>query len=209
MQRIEKVNQYWQQQEPTVQSMYKRWVPPLLNEEEIYEILSYLPDLQNKNILDLAAGVGRFTQPLSCRAKQLISIDKVPHFVEKNKTTHTNCKNVSFLCSDAMDLQFKEGYFDLVFINWLFMYLGDKESATLIERIHKWLKPDGMLFFRETSDFTQRQNLDSEYHAEYRPLAFYEKILENKFRIIKEGSIQAHIDYFADPAQSFWLCQKG
>ena len=39
---------------------------------------------------------------------------------------------------------------DLVFSNWLFMYLTDKQVLTMLQRILGWLKPGGHLFFRES-----------------------------------------------------------
>jgi len=208
MHTIKKPNQYWQQQEPTIQSMYKRWVPPHFNEEEISEIIGYLPNLANKRILDLAAGIGRFTHHFSKEGKELISVDIVSDFLEKNKKEHPNCTNVSFLCSNAMDLQFKDHYFDFVFINWLFIYLEDEEVSLLIDRIHRWLTPGGYFFFRETCNFTHQKTKDKNYYAKYRALSFYEGLIEKKFNLLKEGSIQAYINHFADPAQSFWLCKK-
>lgn len=47
-------------------------------------------------------------------------------------------------------LDFPAGSFDLVFSNWLFMYLGDKETQDVFERCMKWLVPGGHFFVRES-----------------------------------------------------------
>ena len=47
----------------------------------------------------------------------------------QNESTNGHYKNVKFLCADVTspDLQFPEGSLDLIFSNWLLMYLSDKE----------------------------------------------------------------------------------
>ena len=107
-----------------------------------------------------------------------------------------------------MDLEFKENYFDFIFINWLFIYLDDNEIILLIDRMHRWLKAGGQLFLRETWNVKRKKNTKDGYYAHYRTLAFYEKILKGKFKIVKEGSMQSYIHHFADPHQAFWLCEK-
>lgn len=208
MSRIEKVNEYWQQQEATWQSMFKRLVPEDLPEKEGAEIIGYFPDLKGKKVLDLAAGIGRFTRYFSSVAHHIVSVDIASHFIEKNRLQHQDCPNASFLCSDAMDLHFKPHYFDFIFINWLFLYLEDVEVEVLLDRIHQWLSPSGMLFFRETCDPVRSNNSTNGYFAQYRTLSFYDAAVKEKFTILKEGSIQAYIDCFADPTQCYWLVKK-
>lgn len=40
--------------------------------------------------------------------------------------------------------------FDLIFSNWLLMYLSDAELCSLTEKMLSWLRPSGYLFFRES-----------------------------------------------------------
>ena len=52
------------------------------------------------------------------QAKEVVVVDLAAQFIEKNRTDHADCAN-------AMDLQFKDNYFDFIFINWLFVYLEE------------------------------------------------------------------------------------
>lgn len=47
-------------------------------------------------------------------------------------------------------LQWDYFSFDIVFSNWLFMYLSDEETEQLLQKSLSWLKPGGTLFFRES-----------------------------------------------------------
>jgi len=40
--------------------------------------------------------------------------------------------------------------YDLVFSNWLLMYLEDVEVEKLFVNMLRWLRPDGYFFFRES-----------------------------------------------------------
>jgi phosphoethanolamine N-methyltransferase len=208
MGRIEKVSLYWKQQDPTLQSMYKKPNAQYLDEHEKPELLSYFPDLKGKMILDLGAGIGRFTRYFSSLADHLTTVDMAPHLVEKNRQDHADCSNVTFLCSDAMSLQIEDQSFDFIFINWLLMYLEDKEVEDLMERIDRWLKPAGALFFRESCDVSRSKNTKNGYYAHYRTLSYYDQLVNKRFILVKEGHIRAYVNCFADPLQCYWHCRK-
>jgi len=40
--------------------------------------------------------------------------------------------------------------YDLVFSNWLLMYLEDAEIEKLFANLLRWLRPNGYLFFHES-----------------------------------------------------------
>lgn len=205
--RIDKAALYWKQQDPTLQSMYKRPSAADLNEHEKSEIISYLPDLKQKKVLDLGSGIGRFTRHFASQADHLTSTDLMPHFVEKNRQDHADLTNVSYICSDVRKLQFEPASFDFVFLHWLLMYLEDEQMKLLFKQIHHWLKPRGELFFRETCAIHRTLNTKDGYFAHYRTLTEYDKAIKN-FTLLKEGHVQAYVYAFADPLQCYWHCRK-
>jgi SAM-dependent methyltransferase len=205
---VGKAQQFWQGEPADVHAMFQKASHAYLAIHEKAEILSYLPDLTGKRILDLASGIGLYTDALSKRGKELISVDLVPHFVAKNRNDHASCPNVSYLCADVRELDFKAGYFDFIFINWLFMYLEDPEVGALLSRLHRWLAPSGELFFRESCDLPRTQSQKKGYHVHYRPPSFYEALARPHFTLLREGYIRLSVDLFADPFQCFWLYRK-
>lgn len=205
--RIDKVSLYWKQQDPTPQAMYIRTNGHYLDLHEKPEIISYLPDLKEKKVLDLGSGIGRFTRHFATHALQVTSTDLMSHFVEKNQQDHADFSNVAYICSDVMKLEFEEASFDFVFLNWLLMYLEDPQVKILIERIHSWLKPQGELFFRESCAIKRIKNTTNGYYAHYRTLAEYDALVK-EFTLVKEGHIQAYVHAFADPLQCYWHCRK-
>ncbi len=187
--------------------MYKRANAPYLDIHEKAEIISYLPDLKEKKVLDLGSGIGRFTRHFASQAHHVTSTDLMPHFVEKNQKDHADFSNVAYICSDVMKLDFEESSFDFVFLHWLLMYLEDDQMKLLFDRIHSWLKPQGELFFRESCRVKRIKNTTDGYYAHYRTLFEYDQLVKD-FTLVKEGHIQAYVHAFADPLQCYWHCKK-
>lgn len=202
--RKKEVIRFWSQQPATVESMCLRANVRDLAQEEQSELLSYLPHLQGGTLLELASGIGRMTRYFSSQARHLTSVDLVAHFIEKNRKDHADCLNVDWICADAMDLNFKRETFDLIFCNWLFMYLKDAETKQLIERIYNWLKPSGQLFFRESCAL----KTTTKKHVTYRSLGYYDSLIKKRFRLIREGHLHTYVKYFSTPLQCYWLGQK-
>ncbi|XP_026423472.1 phosphoethanolamine N-methyltransferase 1-like [Papaver somniferum] len=94
-------------------------------------VLSLLPDFKGKSVLELGAGIGRFTGELAKEAGQVIALDFIANVIKKNEAINGHYKNVKFMCADVTspELQISPGSVDLIFSNWLWllMYLSDSE----------------------------------------------------------------------------------
>lgn len=206
--RLNKVTQFWEQQKATIQSMHLKSGAALCNQQEVEEIIGYLPDLRGKNVLDLASGIGRFTRHFSKFSNHLTSVDLMQKYVEKNREDHIDCLNVTYICSDVMNLIFPENTFDFIFCNWIFLYLTDAETKIIIDRIYNWLRPEGKLFFRETCEIKKMKSKKSNYYANYRPYSYYDNLVKKAFSILHSNHIKTYVDFFSDPLQEFWLVKK-
>jgi len=207
MSRAELTYSFWKQREANLQSMFLNSKAEEIHPLEQKEIKGYLPDLHSKTILELGSGIGRYTGYFANVAKKVVSVDFIEQFVEKNKKTHEQYSNIEFICADAMEVAFSPNRFDFIFINWLFMYLADQEIIFLRDRIYEWLKPKGEFFFRESCAL-RTIGPSSHDPATYRSLHFYTHLFDQKFTLIKEGSMQVSIQTFANPFQCFWLFKK-
>lgn len=204
MSKLEQVLLFWKEQDPTICSMLLKSNAKEVAEADKNEVIGYLPDLKGKKILELAAGIGRFTSHFSTVADHVTAVDFVPHFIEAQEKRN----NVALICSDVMDLTFEENCFDFIFFNGLLMYLEDDEMELLLHRIARWLKPSGELFFRESCDLKRSGPKKSGYHVNYRSLAEYDMAVKKHFKLVKEGNIKTYVYHFADPFQCYWHCRK-
>ena len=86
--------------------------------------------------LCLAAFYRRYTGVLAESAAYVKSIDFIEKFIEKNREINAPAHpNIDFICADVMQLELEDSSFDLVFSNWLLMYLDDAEVDQLVKRM--------------------------------------------------------------------------
>ncbi|KAI4347261.1 hypothetical protein L6164_008085 [Bauhinia variegata] len=192
-----------------------------LDKEERPEVLSLLPEIEGKSVLELGAGIGRFTGGLAKKAGQLLAVDFIESAIKKNEQINGHHKNVKFMCADVTspDLHMSEGSIDLIFSNWLLMYLSDKEVENLAERMVKWLKDDGFIFFRE-SCFHQSGDSKRKYNpTHYREPRYYTKVFKechmnngsgNSFELSLVGCkcIGAYVRNKKNQNQICWIWRK-
>ncbi|XP_040998869.1 phosphoethanolamine N-methyltransferase 1-like [Juglans microcarpa x Juglans regia] len=192
-----------------------------LDKEERPEVLSLLPPYEGKRVLELGAGIGRFTGELAKKAGQLLALDFIESVIKKNESINGHHKNVKFMCADVTspDLKISDESVDLIFSNWLLMYLSDKEVEDLAERMVKWLKVGGFLFFRE-SCFHQSGDSKRKYNpTHYREPRFYTKLFKechmldgsgNSFELALAGCkcIGAYVRNKKNQNQICWTWQK-
>ncbi|KAE9417726.1 hypothetical protein Angca_009916, partial [Angiostrongylus cantonensis] len=114
------------------------------------DILSSLPLLTNKDVVEIGAGIGRFTTVLAETARWVHSTDFIESFIAKNQERNAHLGNISYQIGDAVNLQMEENSVDLVFTNWLMMYLSDREVVEFLFNAMRWLRPGGYLHLRES-----------------------------------------------------------
>ncbi|XP_057446922.1 phosphoethanolamine N-methyltransferase [Lotus japonicus] len=192
-----------------------------LDKEERPEVLSLLPAIESKSVIELGAGIGRFTGELAKKSGQLLAVDFIESAIKKNESINGHHKNVKFMCADVTspNLHVSEGSVDLIFSNWLLMYLSDQEVENLAERMIKWLNVGGYIFFRE-SCFHQSGDSKRKYNpTHYREPRFYTKVFKEFHMSDNKGSsfelslvgckcIGAYVRNKKNQNQICWIWQK-
>ncbi|KAK9963740.1 hypothetical protein ABG768_006906 [Culter alburnus] len=193
-----------------------------LTQHELPEILSLLPCLAGSDVLELGAGIGRYTRHLIGKAHHVTAVDFMEKFVEKNREENSHLGNAEFIQADVTKLDFPKHSFDLVFSNWLLMYLSDQELKLLAEKFLMWLRPGGYLFFRE-SCFHQSGDSKRDFNpTHYRSPAHYNHLMtsvlldesektEKKcygFDMVLSKTVQTYVKMKKNQNQLCWLMQK-
>lgn len=157
---------------------------------EVPEIMSMLPPPRYSSVLELASGIGRYTKHFAPISDNVLAVEFIPEYHHANVELHSGFENnhMKFLCQDVtkLDLEGQDGEFDLIFINWLLMYLSDTEIRTLATKMLKSTQADGHVFFRE-SCYGQSGNAKrcSGNPTQYRDPSFY----INMFRSISLSEV--------------------
>ena len=198
---------FWKEATPTVFGMTQHEKSENIDLQEQEEILGYLPDLKGKKVLELASGIGRFTGRLAKQSDHVTTVDFASHFIEKNQEIHKKLSNIIYHVADAMDLSFDDASFDVVFINWLCIYLSEEETKLLFKRISKWLAKGGIFFFRESIRQT-KSSTSGKYTAIYRTIEDYSYLAKKHFETINHDIVMTYLLQYKSTDQHYWLCQK-
>lgn len=104
-------------------------------------------------MLELGAGIGRFTGELAQKAGEVIALDFIESAIKKvasccyvksfcfSMASHSffgdvvlcRMKVLMGITRTSQDLKIEDGSIDLIFSNWLLMYLSDKEVETVFQ----------------------------------------------------------------------------
>ncbi|VAH10144.1 unnamed protein product [Triticum turgidum subsp. durum] len=215
---------YWEEhsKDLTVESMMLDSRAKDLDKEERPEVLAILPSYAGKTVLELGAGIGRFTGELAKEAGHVIALDFIDSVIKKNEEINGDIyKNITFMCADVTspELKIEDNSIDIVFSNWLLMYLNDEEVKKLIGRIVKWLKPGGHIFIRESCFHQSGDSKRKVNPTHYREPRFYTKVFKECHSYDQEGNsfelslvtskcIGAYVKSKKNQNQICWLWEK-
>ncbi|KAM4732463.1 phosphoethanolamine methyltransferase isoform 2-T3 [Anableps anableps] len=216
------MTEFWKEHSKaaTVEEMMLDSQAKELTEHELPEILSMLPPLDGFRVLELGAGIGRYTSHLLTKAAHVTAVDFMQSFVEKNRQNNGHHSNVSFIQADVTKLDIPQQSIDFIFSNWLLMYLSDEELKSFMEKMLNWLQPGGFLFFREScnhrSGDCKRDFNPTCYRSEaqYTHLATSVQVEAPEgdqnfgFDIVFKKRVQTYVEMKNNPNQMCWLLQK-
>lgn len=93
-----------------------------------------------------------------------------------------------FQCCHACCIHFS---YDVIFSNWLLMYLSDEELEKLAMNMLQWLRDDGYLFFRESCYHSSGDMKNSENPTVYRTPQMYTDLFSAVKKQLPNGDISA------------------
>ncbi|KAM9849925.1 phosphoethanolamine methyltransferase [Aulostomus maculatus] len=216
------MKKFWKEhsKDATVEEMMLDSLARELTQHELPEILSILPSLAGRKVLELGAGIGRYTSHLLAKAEHVTAVDFMESFVEKNRQINGHHSNVTVIQADVTKMEVPPNSIDLVFSNWLLMYLSDEELLTLTEKMLGWLRPGGFLFFRESCNH-RSGDCKREFNPTcYRTEAQYNHLISSVFMedkdagqkygfgIVLKRKVQTYIEMKNNPNQVCWLLEK-
>ncbi|KAL5022795.1 hypothetical protein ScPMuIL_001950 [Solemya velum] len=180
---------FWQHHsyDTTIQGMMLDTKADILAREEQPEIMSYLPEWEKKDVLELGAGIGRFTGLFAQKAHHVVAVDFMESFTKRNREINSIYRNVEFICSDVMHLDFPGDVFDLIFSNWLLQYLANNEIQTILEDMLRWMRVGGYLFCRESCWYQAGDKKKGDDPTHYRNPKEYEDLFCSANVLTEDG----------------------
>ena len=183
--------------------------PGELEARDCSQIMAQLPLVGGERVLELGAGICRYSGRLAKIAAHVTAVDFNESFVQGNRRRNSSHSNITFLEQDVMKLSFPRHSFDLVFSNWLLMYLSEAQVEEIIERFACWLKPGGLSFFRESCVCSSGGKPESPSSpASYRHPDFYERCFAQSFELLRRGNVLVYEEVHNNRNQLFWLHRR-
>uniref|UniRef100_A0A1I7XHH3 phosphoethanolamine N-methyltransferase n=1 Tax=Heterorhabditis bacteriophora TaxID=37862 RepID=A0A1I7XHH3_HETBA len=93
---------------PDTNSMMLNHTANDLEASDRADILSSLPLLTNKDVVDIGAGIGRFTTVLAETARWVLSTDFIESFIGKSQERNAHIGNISYQIGDAVNLRMED-----------------------------------------------------------------------------------------------------
>ncbi|KAG7387980.1 hypothetical protein PHYBOEH_008039 [Phytophthora boehmeriae] len=222
----EQMKSYWEahRSEATVETMMLDSNAKSLTQLELPEIMDKAPSMEGRDVLELAAGIGRYTSVIAKKAKSVTAVEFIEDFIQVNATTNGHLGNINFLCKDVVNLEAEPNSFDVIFSNWIFMYMEDEEVKEFAKKAIHWLRPGGKIFFREScfkqsGDLTRSSNPTHYRHPGFYIGAFGSAVSEEEnggigyfnlessgsvavYRKVKKNNGQVYFSYTKDTKQA-------
>ncbi|SFG79083.1 Ubiquinone/menaquinone biosynthesis C-methylase UbiE [Desulfotomaculum arcticum] len=124
---------------------------------EIPAFRSLLPDLNNKDVLDLGCGFGESCKwYVSQGARRVVGLDISGKMINRAKQAF-NDKRIEYVNMPIENLDFGPDNFDLVLSSLAFHYIAD--FKTVVDRICTCLRPGGFLIFSQEHPVTTAKKL--------------------------------------------------
>ncbi len=182
--------EFWQEKPATVDGMVLVDDCDILDRAERADILAQLPPLEGMDILELGAGIGRYTSHFVQVARHVIAVDFVEKFIEENRRATAHFSNAVYCCADVMNLD-------------------DLQIILLRDRIHRWTRVGGKVFLRESCFVGSMGTAPSKDNpTRYRSDEEYTRLFENDFSLLHRGNVKIYEERFNNPHQYYWLFQR-
>lgn len=162
------------------------------DKKEIKDIIKYTKP-KGKTVIDIGAGIGRLSFPLSKYAKEIIALDNDkrlrPHYKRNKK------KNIKFVNKNLKDFSSNKKKFDIILIAW------PTFNSDFINYIKKLSNKETIIIFiscYNNSDFEKVPDNfidNSGWKEDASNKERFMKLLKKELKIIKKKSIKTDFTY--------------
>ncbi|MCX5815342.1 MAG: class I SAM-dependent methyltransferase [Proteobacteria bacterium] len=145
---------------------------------ETEKVFAWLPQIKDRNILDLGAGVGQWSfRFVDYGAKSIVAVEYSEPLSEigRLEALCRGVQNIEFVVSPAEDY-IADRSFDIIFISGLFVYMNDDQAAKLMANFIQACHAETIILLRDGTGIEGRyeindrfsEHLNVHYSATYR-----------------------------------------
>jgi ubiquinone/menaquinone biosynthesis C-methylase UbiE len=148
----------------SVPENYEKYMVPMLMEPYAIDQAERVANHVPHTVLETAAGTGVLTGQLrkQLSSAEITATDLNADMLERAKATRPNL-NVTWQQADAMELPFPDGWFDIVAMQFGYMFMSDK--AVGAKQAYRVLRPGGRFVFNVWDSISQNEMSAVSYEA--------------------------------------------
>ena len=206
---------FYDQRAKTIKNRKQEYTTVLLGDQDpdfsvkwdAYEKQFILPKLklnQDKVILDIGCGIGRWAEAVADQCKEYYGVDFSSEMiaVAKENIKNENCHFYAMSAVDAVsNPKIADRKYDIVLDVGVSMYINEEELVECYQGLKKLADRDTLFYFEESVGKKERitlnhiwsDNLNAYYGAIYRTREEYKSLIEecmNGVEFIEEGYLQ-------------------
>ena len=206
---------FYDQRAKTIKNRKQEYTTVLLGDQDpdfsvkwdAYEKQFILPKLklnQDKVILDIGCGIGRWAEAVADQCKEYYGVDFSSKMiaVAKENIKNENCHFYAMSAVDAVsNPKITDRKYDIVLDVGVSMYINEEELVECYQGLKKLADRDTLFYFEESVGKKERitlnhiwsDNLNAYYGAIYRTREEYKRLIEecmNGVEFIEEGYLQ-------------------
>lgn len=206
---------FYDQRAKTIKNRKQEYTTVLLGDQDpdfsvkwdAYEKQFILPKLklnQDKVILDIGCGIGRWAEAVADQCKEYYGVDFSSEMiaVAKENIKNENCHFYAMSAVDAVsNPKITDRKYDIVIDVGVSMYINEEELVECYQGLKKLADRDTLFYFEESVGKKERitlnhiwsDNLNAYYGAIYRTREEYKRLIEecmNGVEFIEEGYLQ-------------------
>ena len=225
---------FYDQRAKTIKNRKQEYTTVLLGDQDpdfsvkwdAYEKQFILPKLklnQDKVILDIGCGIGRWAEAVADQCKEYYGVDFSSEMiaVAKENIKNENCHFYAMSAVDAVsNPKIIDRKYDIVLDVGVSMYINEEELVECYQGLKKLADRDTLFYFEESVGKKERitlnhiwsDNLNAYYGAIYRTREEYKSLIEecmNGVEFIEEGYLQCLDvpDFMSCHATDFFACR--
>ena len=178
-----KVNRFWEGANPTVLGPYMMdgsGFPASAGDFRFRaesRIVRRLAADVNPNgaVLDLGSGIGVWAKDFASRFSQVTAVEGSQTLFQSLRRRCALHPNLRAIHGDVMKFE-PEGYYDLIFLGGLQMYLNESGVIALLRKLVQCLAMGGIILCRESTVRWNSMTLSGDYQVVYRSVSDYQRI---------------------------------
>ena len=155
--------EYWMSQDNSINGMLGGFpeLGPIDIEFSSKILKQYMLQFQTQNEVcaDVGSGIGRISIELLSKHFQSITlVEPINKFLKKAEIDLSKCNpNISIdsFCGGAQKWKITKQY-DCIWIQWVIMFLTDKDSISFLQRCKKHLKPNGFIVIKDNFSVSEK-----------------------------------------------------